>query len=227
MPELAALVPRLREAGLRVLLPAPAPLEPDPLRRARAVDGPATAVGLVERWEPWARTVAAAVPLAGPVLQVTVRGWPRGAEAAAELVDLVGRWCGEVVAVVAAGGALPAARLPDGEAVAWAVLTGGGATVLVSHEGPGPAVRLSSAGARLEASPRGVRWAGGDPLPLQPLPAWVPPAPRGVRAGLVAAAAGLARDDAGAAELGDLLVAAQVLAALRDSARTGALVPVS
>jgi hypothetical protein len=225
--ELAALLPRLREAGLRVLLPSPAPLDPDALRAARAVDGPASGVGLVERWEPWARTVGAAVRLGGALLQVTVRGWPRGAEAAAELLDLLGLWCGEVVAAVAAGAALPAERLPGGEAVAWAVLTGAGTTVLVSHEGPGPAVRLSFAGARLDASPDGVRWSGGDALPLLPPPAWVPPAPRGVRPGLVATAAALAREDAGQADLGDLLVAARVLAALRDSARTGALVPVS
>lgn len=245
VPELAALLPGLRGAGLLVLLPAPAPLDPDVLRRARGADGPPGVVGLVQRWQPWTRAVRAAVPLAGgPPVQVTVRGWPRGPAAAAELVDLAAWWCGEVVAAVAAPGPVPAAALPGGEPVAWALLTASGATVLVAHEGAGPDVRLSFAAARLLAGPAGVGWEGGAGFPLPPLPAWVPAAPRGTDPGLVATAASLVRavggrdpapldgvvhpDDPSVtvpADLGDLHVAAHVLEALRTSARTERLVP--
>jgi hypothetical protein len=133
-PSLVELLPELRAAGLLVLLPTADPLEVEPLRAARAVDGPEAAVGLLRRWEPWVRAVASAVPVAGgPALQVTVRGWPRGPQAAAELVDVVTAWCGEVVAVVAAPGPLPCDALPDGTPVAWSLLTATGATVLVAH----------------------------------------------------------------------------------------------
>lgn len=241
--ELAALVPSLRREGLLVLLPSPAPLDVDAVRAAVDVDGPPSGVGLVRRWEPWARTVRVALPLAGPPLQVTVRGWPRGATAAAELVDLVAGWCGDVVAAVAAPAQLPAERLADGEPVAWALLTSAGATVLVAHDGAGPRVRVSSATARLEAAPGQARWVEGDALPLLPLPDGLPPVPAGVPPGLVATAAlltdaigggdlrtaGPAAESASdrPADLRDLLVTARVLAALRESARTERLVSVS
>ncbi|CAA9339702.1 MAG: hypothetical protein AVDCRST_MAG07-2278 [uncultured Frankineae bacterium] len=236
--DLAGRLPALRAAGLLLLLPTPAPLDAAAVRDARAVAEPAeAAVGLRARWQPWALTVAAALPLVGtPAVQVTVRGWPRGRGAAAELVDLVASWCGDVAAVAAVPAPLPADSLPDGCAVSWALLTGSGATVLVSHDGPVPQVRLSFATARLEAGPAGARWTGGAALPLLGLPAWVPPA-RGSDPALVATAAALARARGGAdiptsqwpwpADLGDLLVAARVLEALRTSARTERLVPVA
>jgi len=226
-PALAALLPELRAGGLLLLLPTAAPLDPDAVRAVRAVhDGADAVVGLLHRYEPWARVVAAALPLAGgPVLQVTVRGWPRGHQSAAELVDLAAGWCGEVAAVVAAPAPLPADRLPGGESVAWALLAAGGATVLVSHEG-GLCVRLSFAAARLEATPGQVRWQGGAVLPL---PVAEP--------GLVSAAAALTRAVGGGdvpavdwpwpADLSDLLVVSRVLEALRTSARTETLVPVA
>ena len=234
--DLAALLPELRASGLLLLLPTAAPLEPDAVRAARAVpDAADAAVGLVQRWEPWARVVAAALPLAGgPPVQVTVRGWPRGRQAAAELVDLAASWCGEVAAVVAAPAPLPADALPGGAAVSWALLTGSGATVLVSHDGGPPLVRLSFATARLEASPLGVRWEGGADLPLPSEPRV---APRDVHPGLVQTAAALAAATGGRdiatdlwpwpADLGDLLVVARVLEALRASARAERLVAVA
>ena len=234
--DLAALLPVLRGSGLLLLLPTAAPLDPDAVRAARAVAEPAEAVvGLIARWEPWARVVAGALPLAGgPPVQVTVRGWPRGRQAAAELVDLAASWCGEVAAVVAAPAALPATELPGGAAVAWALLTASGATVLVSHQGAVPEVRLSFATARLVAGPAGARWEGGADLPL---PSPVCRAPDGVPPGLVASAAALAAATGGRdvatqdwpwpADLGDLLVVARVLEALRLSARTEQLVPVA
>ncbi len=227
--DLAALLPELRGSGLLLLLPTAAPLDPDVVRAARAVrDGADAAVGLVARWEPWAQVVAAALPLAGgPPVQMTARGWPRGRQAAAELVDLAAAWCGEIAAVVAAPAPLPAAELPGGAAVSWALLTASGATVLVSHDGPAPLVRLSFATARLEAGPTGVRWDGGAELPQ----------PRGVRPGLELTAAALAAATGGRdvdaqtwpwpADLGDLLVVARVLEALRVSARTEQLVPIA
>lgn len=231
----AGLLPELRAAGLLVLLVTPAPLDIDLVRAARAVPGPEVVVGLVQRWEPWALTVAAALPLAGgSPLQVTVRGWPRGAAAAAELVDLVQGWCGDVAGVVAAPATLPARTLPGGAEVAWALLTAGGATVLVSHHDAPPLVRLSFEGARLEAGPLGARWTGGAELPLLPVPDRRPhplPVPPGTPAGLVASACALlggvgggdlpAGDWPWPADLGDLLAAARVLAALRESAETG------
>jgi hypothetical protein len=242
-PELAALLPRLRRAGLLVLLPTPAPLDVAVLHEAGTSDRPEVGVGLVRRWEPWLRTVTAALPLAGgPVLQASVAGWPTGAAEAAELADLVRGWCGEVVAVVAAPAALPAERLARGEPVDWALLCGDGGTVLVSHHGQGPDLRLSFAGARLLARGDGVRWEGGEQLPLLALPAWVPPAPRGVPVGLVATAAALSealgggdfqapfwRDDqlSRPAGLSDLLVAARVVEALEASARTGSPVAIA
>ena len=235
---LVPLLPELRGSGLLLLLPTAAPLDPERVRAARAVDEPAdAAVGLLERWAPWALTVAAALPLAGsPPVQVTVRGWPRGRQAAAELVDLAAAWCGEIVGAVAAPAALPAEALPGGAPVAWALLTASGATVLVSHEGGPQQVRLSFATARLEAGPAGARWTGGADLPLLPLPDWVP-RPQGSPPGLVATAAALAQAVGGGdvaaaqwpwpADLGDLLVVARVLEALRTSARAERLVPVA
>jgi hypothetical protein len=229
-PGLAALLPELRRQGLLLLLPTAAPLDPEPLWTARAVpDPPATAVGLLRRWEPWAQAVSDALPLAGgPVLQVTVRRWPRGRQAAAELVDLAVAWCGEVAAVVAAPAALPAAALPGGEPVAWALLCAAGATVLVSHEGPAERVRLSFPAARLDAGPHRVRWEGGAELPLPTQPS--SGADDGFL-GAVATAAALAGATGGrdlprdrsphAADLGDLFVVSRVLEALRSSARTG------
>ena len=227
-PSLAALLPELRAAGLLLLLPTPAPLDPEVVRAARAVpEGADAVVGLVARYEPWARTVAAALPLAGgPVVQVTVRGWPRGHRSAAELVDLAASWCGEVVAVVAAPAPLPAGRLPGGEPVAWALLTEGGATVLVSHEGPSRVVRLSFAAARLEAGPAAVRWEAGAAMAL-------PGAYDGLEAAARALTGAVSGGDVPAldwpwpADLSDLLVVARVLEALRTSARTRTLVPVA
>jgi len=261
---LAMHLPALLAGGLHVLLPAPAPLDPELLRAARAVTdpGPArtddprrpaaggetigeVAVGLAQRWEPWALTVAAALPLAaGPVLQATVRGWRRGPVAAAELVDLARSWCGEVVAVVAAPAPLPAASLGEGLPVAWALLHEGGATTLVSHGGAPPLARLSFATARLEAGPLGARWEGGAELPLlaprdgrqvpqsaeqqaQPRPA----APPGASYGAMACAAALAEAVPyhlvtdrwpWPADLSDLQAVGRVLTALRASARTEA-----
>lgn len=247
---LARHFPALLEAGLRVLLPTPDPFDPDLLRAARAVpEQPETAVGLLQRWEPWALTVAAALPLVGtPVLQVTVRGWPRGAVAAAELVDLARAWCGDVVAVAAAPAPLPAGLLGPDLPVAWSLLHASGATTLVSHEGAPALARLSFATARLEAGPLGARWEGGAELPLLSTPdrrvvpsaddapgtSYPPRAatPPGTPTGLLQTAVALLQAGPTGelatdtwpwpADLGDLQAIGRVLAALRESARAEA-----
>lgn len=233
-PEVAGHLPALLARGLHVLLAAPAALDPDVLRAARAVQAAAeVAVVLAERWEPWALTAAAALPLVGtPVLQATVRGWPQGLDAAAELVDLARAWCGDVVAATAAPAPLAAEELAPGVPVAWSLLHASGATTLVSHEGGPRLARLSFATARLEVGPSGCRWAGGAELPLLPTPdrREHPSAVRpGVPAGLLACAVDLrTAARAGAvptdrwpwpADLGDLQAVSRVLAALRESSR--------
>ncbi len=247
-PDVAGLLPALRADGLLLLLPTPAPLEVSLLQEAVAADGGPAVVGLLRRWEPWARTVAAAQPMAGPPVQVTVSGWPRGVAHAADLVDLVSAWCGEVVAAVAAPAVLPAAALAGGEPVSWALLTSSGATVLVAHEGD-QVVRLSFAAARLEARPGLlVRWVDGDRLPVPSWPDALTAHPLEQRAALAAAATLAAAvggadlpdqpqvllqtlpgqvADAWPAGLGDLLACARVLEALRHSARREVLVPVA
>lgn len=236
---LARHLPALLERGLHVLLPEPAPLDPAILRDARSVESPAeVAVGFLERWEPWALTAAAAIPAVGTaVVQATVRGWPRGVSAAAELVDLARSWCGDVVAATAAPAPLPAPLLEPGVPVAWSLLHASGATTLVSHEGAPTVARLSFDTARLEVGPLGARWVGGAEIPLQstpdrrdiPFAAAIPP---GTARGLLGCAVDLLHAVPTAeiatgqwpwpADLGDLQAASRVLAALRESARSEA-----
>lgn len=208
-----------------MLLAEPWALEQELLRAGRAVpDAPELVAGLLRRWEPWARVVTTAAPLGGQARQLTVRGWPRGERETVELIDLATAWCGDVLSA-SAGRAVPAAQLPDGCAVAWSLLTTSGATVLVSHDGP-LLVRLTLETARLDGGPERVWWDGGADLPL---PAGEP--------GLVATARALLAGVGGGdvpteqwpwpADLGDLLRASSVLAALRASSATGGPVRVS
>lgn len=232
--EVAAHLPLLRRAGLLVLLASPAPLVPGELLPALAVpDAPEVAVAFALAPQPWVRTVTAALPLGGgPPLQVTVRGWPTGRRSAAELLDVVGTWCGEVLSVSGAPEALPVTALPDGLPVGWSVLTACGATVLVSsaERDGGPRVHVSLPGGRLEATPPGVRWTGGADLPLLPVPD-LPGDPEAAgHLGLLVAARGLLRSRAGGAldaqpepharGLGALLAAARAVEALDESARS-------
>jgi hypothetical protein len=226
-PHLAGHLPDLLAAGLAVLLPGPAPLDAELLRVARdAAPDALVAVALVQRWEPWALTTARAGQLVdGPALQCTVRGWPRGRTAAAELVDLTRQWCGDVVGVAARPARLPAEELAHGVPVAWALLHETGTTTLVSHEDAPPVVRLSWAAARWEAGPLGARWVGGEeaPLPAARLPGNAPP---GTSPGLLASARWLSEalltdqpPVPSPADLGDLQAIDRVLSALRMSAR--------
>ncbi|MDX6214743.1 MAG: hypothetical protein QOG99_327 [Frankiales bacterium] len=226
-PLLAGHLPDLVAAGLAVLLPSPAPLDAELLRVVRDTAPDALlAVGLLQRWESWAGTTSGALSLVeGPPLQCTVRGWPRGQVAAAELIDLSRLWCGDVVGVTAAPARLPATELAPGVPVAWSLLHESGATTLVSHEHAPPVVRLSFATARWEAGPLGARWVGGPEVPVATarMPATVPP---GTSAGLLACATWLREavvteplPAPAPAGLGDLQAVERALSALRESAR--------
>ena len=225
---LAEALPDLLSAGLPVLLADAAPWDADVLRSARAAAGEAdvaAVVALQARHTGWAALVTGALSGRRAPQQVTVRGWPRGPAAAAELVDLLHGWCGDVVAAAAAPAVLPAGALPDGPRVAWALLTDRGTTVLVSHEtahaGSGAQVRLSLPPTRLLAGPDAVGWEGA---------ATVAPAAREdptVAAFAESVAAGGAEPleaVPAVAVLSDLVPVARALAALRASARTEAWV---
>ncbi len=223
---LAAALPDLLDARLPVLLADAAPWEPDLLREARAVAGErdvAVAVLLRERHRGWARLVRAATDVRPAPRQVTVRGWPRGPQAAAELVDLVRAWCGDVVAAAAVPTLLPADALPDGPPVAWALLTDRATTVLVAHEGPGPEVRLSFRDGRLAARPDGVGWEGGDgvvPAPGDPAADVAEAFAEALRLGTPEPLGPTLTPWPWVADLAELVPVARVLAALRTSART-------
>jgi hypothetical protein len=171
-PADAATLVALLRAGLHVLLPRPAPFAAEALLRAveAADDAEAEhAVGFESRWSAPAVTVGDLLGSGevGPVGQVTVRGWPTGAVGTLELVDLVQTWAGAIVAACASQDDLPAAELPGGAAVRWALLTEQGTTVLVAPEGaPKPTVRLSCPQGRLEVTPGALRWDGGGAVPL-------------------------------------------------------------
>lgn len=219
---LAGALPDLLAAGLPVLVADPAPWDDGLLRTARAAAAEADvacAVALQARHTGWASLVGGALSGRRAPQQVTARGWGRGPAEAAELVDLVRTWCGEVVAVAAAPAALPAPELPDGEPVAWSLLTDRGTTVLVAHAGARPQVRLSLPPTRLLAGPDRVGWEGGEPV----VPAARDDPTVRVFAEAVAQGSAEALDTApGVAGLADLVPVARVLAALRTSARTEA-----
>lgn len=144
------------QAGLHTLLPEPAELGADAVRRALEAaedSGAEHAVAMQQRWRGPVARVARALDTGalGPPAQLTVRGWPTGAAPTAELLDVVTRWCGDVVAVCATPDELPARELPGGATVRWALLTSSGATVLVAHDGAGaPLLRLSCPQGRVE-----------------------------------------------------------------------------
>lgn len=219
-------LPALGDAGMRVLLPEPWPLDPGVLRAGlRSSDGEDALVAFRLRWRGWAQAVAGVIDQVGPILQVTVRGWPTGAESGAELLDVLGRCAPDLGApvVACAGAALPVAVLPDGASIAWSVATESGATVLVSHGGPRAVVRFSGADRRLEASADGVEWVVGEAVAGQAVPL---PADRdGLREtaqSLLQSGRTATRDPTeGPATVATLLMTTQVLAALRRSAATG------
>ncbi len=216
----------LVQAGLGVVLADAAPWDADLLRSARhaAAEADVPVVGLLaERHRGWSRLVEQGLSGRPAPQQVTVRGWPRGVAAAAELVDLVRGWCGDVVACAAVPATLPAEVLPGGERVAWALLTARGSTVLVSHDGDGPQVRLSLPTARLLARPATVSWEGGGAVvPTEQADPTLPAFAAALRARSAEPLEGTR-----VADLADLAPLGRVLAALRESARTEVWVALS
>lgn len=91
------------------------------------------AVAFLGRADPGYGELGGALRELGPVTQLTARSWPAGGPPRAELVDLVRRWCGEVVAVCADPAAMPAAALGADDPITLALLTESGATVLASE----------------------------------------------------------------------------------------------
>ena len=99
-----------------------------------AAEGNTTAVaGLRTRAWPSISSAAALLPRLGTLSQLTVNGWPAGREARAELVDLVRRLCGDVVAGCASASEMPAHELSADAPVTLSLLTAAGATVMASE----------------------------------------------------------------------------------------------
>ncbi|MDX6206633.1 MAG: hypothetical protein QOF39_2690 [Frankiales bacterium] len=220
------------QAGLHTLLPEPAELGADTVRRALEAaedSGAEHAVAMQQRWRAPVATVARALDSGrlGPPAQLTVRGWPTGAAPTAELLDVVTRWCGDVVAVCASPEELPARELPGGATVRWALLTASGATVLVAHDGAGaPLMRLSCPQGRVEVEAGPGDGTLDGPADLPTLPA-EPTRTDGLRSTASRLAEAVIRSEGVAAPydgwpwpstLRDLFVVERIREALRSSA---------
>ncbi len=128
----------------------------------------------------------ASVSSLGRITQVTVLAAPAGPSGRAEIIDLVGRWCGEVIAVCAHPAAMPAASLAADAPVTLALLSSNGATVLV-NERPGgrldtATITICGTDGRIVVQGRRVLrqdWDGTRDLLMRDVP--------GVRPGLVEA----------------------------------------
>ncbi|CAO5160958.1 putative dehydrogenase [Frankia sp. AiPs1] len=127
---------RAAESGLHVLLAGPAGAADEALRAVAdlAEEGDlAHVVALNGRAWPTATHVAATVGTLGRLTQMTVVGAPTGPDGRVEIIDLVIRWCGEILAVCADRTAMPAPILTPDAPVTLALLTASGATVLVNE----------------------------------------------------------------------------------------------
>lgn len=127
---------RAAEAGLHVLLARPVTADDDVLRQiadVAAEQGVAHVVALDSRAWPAAGHVQSRVGLLGRLSQVTLLGAPAGLVGRTEVVDLISRWCGDLLAVCADPAAMPALELTPTAPVTLAMLTTSGATVLVNE----------------------------------------------------------------------------------------------
>jgi hypothetical protein len=216
-------------AGLHLLLARPQTAGVDALRDvADAAEDADVAHAVAMDGRAWAAAqhVQRAMPALGRLRQVTVLDAPEGDAGRAEVVDLVLRWCGDVLAVCADPTAMPAPELTPGADVTLALLTGSGATVLV-HERPGgvlSSARITLVGSamRVLVSGRVVRRQDANGVRDVTLPA--PPS----RSGLIEATYDVLRAaefaDAGlvrGATLHDLLAVVRVLDAIETSTRHG------
>ncbi len=222
-PRSDALLRAAARAGLEVLLTLPRTADAGALVEVLATldDGDlGHAVAVTGRADPAYDRVTALLPRLGPVSQVTVAPWPAGGPPRTELVDLVRRWCGDVVAVCADPDAMPAESLGDESPVTLALLTERGATVLASERfgarQAACAITLIGADGRIVLHESTLLAALGQrPLHGEQVGRADP------AAALRLAAGGLADGDTRAATLRDLLVAARVLAAVETSRTDG------
>lgn len=150
-------------------------------------------------------------PALGPLPQLTVLGWPVGRAARAELIDVVRRLSGEIVAVCASAAAMPAPELAPAAPVTLAMLTAVGTTVLVNETPHGSfhAAQLTLIGSdgRLVVGQRRLRVA--DTEGVRDIAVSAPGDPvRVATTGLRDELAGWRHQAAG---LGDVLAAARVL----------------
>ncbi|WP_131769251.1 Gfo/Idh/MocA family oxidoreductase [Candidatus Protofrankia californiensis] len=128
------------EAGLHVLLSRPMTADPDALRAVADLaeeSDLAHVVAMDGRAWPAAWHVQASMASLGRITQVTMLAAPAGQSGRAEIIDLVVRWCGEVLAVCANPDAMPAARLTADAPVTLALLSASGATALVNERPDG------------------------------------------------------------------------------------------
>jgi predicted dehydrogenase len=221
---------RAAEVGLHVLLARPATADSEVLREVADVAedrGIAHVVALDGRAWPAAGHVQARIGSLGRLSQVTVLGAPSGSVGRTEVVDLVSRWCGDLLAVCADPDAMPALELTSTAPVTLALLTTSGATVLVNERMGGrfdtAVVTVCGDAGRIVVEGRRVRRQ--DQSGLREFMTPVVPAER---PGLVEATYDLVR----VAELGDsdlvrgatfydLLVVTQILEAADRSRRYG------
>jgi hypothetical protein len=222
-------------AGLNVLLNRPGPVDPPVVREllegAQNFDVAVTASVAVRAW-PSLPTVAGLLGGLGALRQVTLVGWPIGRAFRAELVDLVRQLCGDVLAVCAAPGSMPAADLRAGEPVTLALLTASGATVLAAErpvpDAAGAAVTMVGTDGRLMFGPDFVRRQDARGVAASSIPDDGTPSPLGVALSeLVEGASEPSAPARGsslvgrAATIGDLLAAARVLELAAASFDTG------
>jgi predicted dehydrogenase len=223
-------------AGLNVLLNRPGPVDAPVLHEllegAQNFDVVVTAALAVRAW-PSLPAVAGLVGTLGALRQVTVVGWPIGRAQRGELADLVRQLCGDVLAVCAAPGSMPAADLRPGEPVTLALLTDSGATVLAAErpvaDASGAAVTMVGTDGRLMFGPEFVRRQDARGVASSSTPDDLGPSPLAVALnGLVEGANGATASGAGdgslvgrAATTGDLLAAARVLDLAASSFDTG------
>lgn len=181
------------------------------------------AVAFLGRADPGYVELGKALRQLGPATQLTARGWPAGGPPRAELVDLVRRWCGEIVAVCADPQAMPAASLGEDDPITLALLTETGATVLASERFA--ARQFDVLLTAITANGRAV--LNGTSLTVTGEPTRTVGRAAAVDAVSFAARSLLGPDSVAAATVSDLLAAWRVLAAIEVSRVDGGWVELS
>lgn len=227
-------------AGVHVLLAAPPDEPAEAAATAReladAADEGDVAASVVLRTRAWpgAAVLKECVGDSPPV-QVTLLGWPANQYCRVELVDVVSRCCGDIVAVCADAGAMPAPRLTPDAPVTISLLTERGTTVLVAERPDasmstclitvtGQGQRIVLAGSRLlRQDDRGVL-----PVPVAEHPAGAPDGPDALASAARGVVHLVATPDAlpEAATARDLLVACRALEAAAESEASGGWVEI-